>query len=556
MKIIRLSVCVLLLIVASIVCAQSLDRVNELIGQGKYREAAVLLRPLADGGNAEAQYLAATLFLEAKGVARNPQQAFKYAKMAADNTKDRCEEGLLLTSWMCYEGIGTKKDADMALTYARQLTEGSQYSAAKKLLGEKSSFDEEPFPAKNEQLAYLFLELISHTQDTNSYVSKLEALSKLSRMCYEGVGTKKDTAQAIRYATFMCSEVKNYFYLDKEYQKLAQYYKERSDTMYFRVLAANKGIEGDIASQRSEGIEMKKELIQCYLEGIGCARNPSAALRLIDIQKSIRTEYLDASSPKMDVYVNAVSSGSNGESLANFCDKNNDGEFLEALLKKYSNEQDGNKLQNIFQEWLSQAEKGSPSAMWMVSVFYEKGMGVSADIAQSRQWAQKAADIRNVGIWWARNEYLKNKPLAVGEVIDGKVVVESKVVNSSYTGRRGKATQRNYVYTTFFDVAIKEMTAKEINEGFKNRELNTWQMPEYQLDAHFKIYAEAKKRMGQPIPAGRYWAKKSWKDKDAWLLEVNADGVITGKTSIKDLKKNEKEKPYYFLVESFKSTDR
>lgn len=556
MKIIRLSVCVLLLIVASIVCAQSLDRVNELIGQGKYREAAVLLRPLADGGNAEAQYLAATLFLEAKGVARNPQQAFKYAKMAADNTKDRCEEGLLLTSWMCYEGIGTKKDADMALTYARQLTEGSQYSAAKKLLGEKSSFDEEPFPAKNEQLAFLFLELISHTQDTNSYVSKLEALSKLSRMCYEGVGTKKDTAQAIRYATFMCSEVKNYFYLDKEYQKLAQYYKERSDTMYFRVLAANKGIEGDIASQRSEGIEMKKELIQCYLEGIGCARNPSAALRLIDIQKSIRTEYLDASSPKMDVYVNAVSSGSNGESLANFCDKNNDGEFLEALLKKYSNEQDGNKLQNIFQEWLSQAEKGSPSAMWMVSVFYEKGMGVSADIAQSRQWAQKAADIRNVGIWWARNEYLKNKPLAVGEVIDGKVVVESKVVNSSYTGRRGKATQRNYVYTTFFDVAIKEMTAKEINEGFKNRELNTWQMPEYQLDAHFKIYAEAKKRMGQPIPAGRYWAKKSWKDKDAWLLEVNADGVITGKTSIKDLKKNEKEKPYYFLVESFKSTDR
>ena len=46
--------------------AQSLNRVKTLLEQGQYREAAVMLRPLADGGNAEAQFIAAQLFFEVK----------------------------------------------------------------------------------------------------------------------------------------------------------------------------------------------------------------------------------------------------------------------------------------------------------------------------------------------------------------------------------------------------------------------------------------------------------------------------------------------------------
>ena len=51
--------------------AQSLSYAKSLIEQGKYLEAAKQLRPLADGGNAEAQYLAATLFFDGKGVSRS-----------------------------------------------------------------------------------------------------------------------------------------------------------------------------------------------------------------------------------------------------------------------------------------------------------------------------------------------------------------------------------------------------------------------------------------------------------------------------------------------------
>ena len=64
--------------------AQSLERVKSLLEQGLYREAAVQLRPLADGGNAEAQYLAAKLFFEGMGVTANETQGKKYASLAAD----------------------------------------------------------------------------------------------------------------------------------------------------------------------------------------------------------------------------------------------------------------------------------------------------------------------------------------------------------------------------------------------------------------------------------------------------------------------------------------
>lgn len=64
--------------------AQTMYNVQYWLEQGNYTEAAKRLRPLADGGNAEAQTLAAQLFFEGKGVTKNEAQGIKYAKMAAD----------------------------------------------------------------------------------------------------------------------------------------------------------------------------------------------------------------------------------------------------------------------------------------------------------------------------------------------------------------------------------------------------------------------------------------------------------------------------------------
>lgn len=62
----------------------NLNRAKQLINQEKYLDGAKLLRPLADGGNAEAQELAAWLFFTGKGVVASGEQGVKYATMAAE----------------------------------------------------------------------------------------------------------------------------------------------------------------------------------------------------------------------------------------------------------------------------------------------------------------------------------------------------------------------------------------------------------------------------------------------------------------------------------------
>lgn len=64
--------------------AQSLSYAKSAMEQGKYLDAAKQLRPLADGGNADAQTMAAELFFEGKGVAKNEAQGVKYATLAAN----------------------------------------------------------------------------------------------------------------------------------------------------------------------------------------------------------------------------------------------------------------------------------------------------------------------------------------------------------------------------------------------------------------------------------------------------------------------------------------
>lgn len=62
-----------------------LSRAKILIDAGDYKEAAITLRPLADNGNAEAQYLASQLFAEGKGVMKSEEQAERYMLLSAKN---------------------------------------------------------------------------------------------------------------------------------------------------------------------------------------------------------------------------------------------------------------------------------------------------------------------------------------------------------------------------------------------------------------------------------------------------------------------------------------
>lgn len=86
MKTIRLLFLALVLFGAGAVSAQSsMWMAKEYIKEGNYQAAARKLQPLADGGDAEAQYLAAKLFLEGKfNTAKAEEQGVKYARMAAN----------------------------------------------------------------------------------------------------------------------------------------------------------------------------------------------------------------------------------------------------------------------------------------------------------------------------------------------------------------------------------------------------------------------------------------------------------------------------------------
>lgn len=64
--------------------SQSLEYAKTLINKKQYLEAAKQLRPLADSGNAEAQYWAASLFFDGKGVQKSKEQGIKYSTLSAN----------------------------------------------------------------------------------------------------------------------------------------------------------------------------------------------------------------------------------------------------------------------------------------------------------------------------------------------------------------------------------------------------------------------------------------------------------------------------------------
>ena len=106
----------ILLVLALLLCvngvfSQSVSYAKSLINQGKYLDAAKQLRPLADGGNAEAQYLAATLFFDGKGVAKNDAQGIKYATLAADQGNEDA-------MWLLINKSDTQKAYQVAKKYS------------------------------------------------------------------------------------------------------------------------------------------------------------------------------------------------------------------------------------------------------------------------------------------------------------------------------------------------------------------------------------------------------------------------------------------------------
>lgn len=109
--------CISILVALPLVgSAQSLNDVETLLDEGRYLEAAKLLRPFADGGNAKAQAMAAELFFEGKGVNKSDAQGLKYATLSAEQAN---EKGICLL----FDYYQRKKDPRNAFAVVKKYTD-------------------------------------------------------------------------------------------------------------------------------------------------------------------------------------------------------------------------------------------------------------------------------------------------------------------------------------------------------------------------------------------------------------------------------------------------
>lgn len=98
---------------------QSLTSAKRYYDNGDYLEAAKQLRPLADGGDAEAQLMAAQMFFDGLGVTKNEAQGVKYMTMSADQGHVPAIEKLM----NYYANKDDPKTYSLAVNYAGKYPE-------------------------------------------------------------------------------------------------------------------------------------------------------------------------------------------------------------------------------------------------------------------------------------------------------------------------------------------------------------------------------------------------------------------------------------------------
>lgn len=207
-----------------------LKRAKSAIDKGEYTEGAKILRPLADGGNAEAQYLAAWLFFWGKGVIPSDEQGVKYATMAAEQGNMNAVR--LLIEYCCntsqnnkaVEVFGTyaTKFPDMGIQLIRSVgnreedanyrnTFTAYFENKRAALGlSYEDFWEKLYETNPIEGELLIEWMISSQGDDVSCYNQLSTLANqegktskvlpvLAKMTFEGRGTRQNYLKAMQY---------------------------------------------------------------------------------------------------------------------------------------------------------------------------------------------------------------------------------------------------------------------------------------------------------------------------------------------------------------------
>ena len=106
--------------------AGPLDDANDAYREKAYAKAAELWRPLAEKGDAEAQYSLGTLYAEGKGVEQNDATAFLWFQRAANQGVAAAQYNVG-ASYATGAGIG-KSDVDAARWFRRAADKGMPFA--------------------------------------------------------------------------------------------------------------------------------------------------------------------------------------------------------------------------------------------------------------------------------------------------------------------------------------------------------------------------------------------------------------------------------------------
>ena len=137
-----------------------LSRAKYFIESGDYKQAAITLRPLAENGNAEAQYLASKLFAEGKGVVKSIQQAERYLLLSAQN-------GYVQAMEECGDAAYLKKDYATAYKWMKAANDEESTSYRAFCVGYMTYFGNGVQADKKEGWELMYANIDSETSRSN-----------------------------------------------------------------------------------------------------------------------------------------------------------------------------------------------------------------------------------------------------------------------------------------------------------------------------------------------------------------------------------------------------
>lgn len=225
-----LFVLVLLWTLSLYMCAQSVNYAKSLINQGKYLDAAKLLRPLADGGNAEAQYLEATLFFDGKGVAKNEENGIKYATLSANQ---RYEKGILLLVDY-YEKVNEQKYIQTIEKYLKPVEYATDVNdklicrlgyALVRGYGTIKDIDKGWEMIRSSAWHLVFIEERKIESDYYNYRAKKNGYNDMEAFCDYLYGINDDDSSSV--LEYLLRE--KGFDINKDEKKISEYYSQKAN---------------------------------------------------------------------------------------------------------------------------------------------------------------------------------------------------------------------------------------------------------------------------------------------------------------------------------------